>query len=73
LLVTVIFAPGLTVILEGEKLKFWMVIVADPPVDGEPPPELVVVVGVELEEPELQAPARTATPKRATATVPTLR
>jgi hypothetical protein len=65
------------VILAGEKLKFWMVMVADPPVDGEPPPELAppeaVVLVLELEAPELQAPARTATPKSATATRPTFR
>jgi hypothetical protein len=55
-----------------------MVMVADPPVDDDPPPELeppepVVVLELELEAPELQALARTATPKRARATMPTFR
>jgi hypothetical protein len=78
LLVTVTFSPGVTVTLAGEKLKFWIVMVADPPVDGELPSELeppdpVVVLELELEAPELQAPARTATPTSATAIMPAFR
>jgi hypothetical protein len=72
LFITVTFSPGLTVIVDGEKEKFWIVMAADPLGVVEPLPDpdplgAVVVAGLEVDGPALQAVPTTARPMSATA------